>query len=132
MQISQKIKDERQEVLIEDFLREKAAVLARAGFAVEDAINKLMGIEKEIEEKKSLLNLSGPDNPAALKSGDRQSICNDINIIIEKYNSFHKKVETQYYYLIVTREALGLRRHDMIQKMYRIPDRKKKFELGNG
>jgi hypothetical protein len=132
MQISQKIKDERQEVLIEEFLREKAAVLARAGFAVEDAIKKLMSIEKEIEEKKSHLNFTGSDNTDLVNARDRQSICNEINVIIEKFNSFHKKAETQYYYLIVTREALGLLRHEMIQKMYRIPDRKKKIELGNG
>lgn len=132
MQISQKIKDERQEVLIEEFLREKAAVLARAGFAVEDAIKQLVKIEKEIEEKKSLLNFSGSDDTYSVKARDRQLICDEINIIIEKFNSFHKKAETQYYYLIVTREALGLRRHDMIQKMYRIPDRKTKYELGNG
>jgi hypothetical protein len=132
MQIVPKNKDERHEVLIEEFLREKAAVLARAGFAVEDAIKKLLSIEKEIEEKKSLLNLSGSGNTDLVNAGDRQLICNEINIIIEKFNSFHKKAETQYYYLIVTREALGLRRHEMIQKMYRIPDRKKKYELGNG
>lgn len=132
MQISPKKKDERHEVLIEEFLREKAAVLARAGFAVEDAIKQLMKIEKEIEEKKSLLNFSGFGDTNLINARDRQLICDEINIIIEKFNSFHKKAETQYYYLIVTREALGLRRHEMIQKMYRIPDRKKKYELDNG
>jgi hypothetical protein len=132
MQISQKIKDERQEVLIEEFLREKAAVLARAGFAVEDAIKQLLSIEREIEEKKSLLNLSGPNDRSSIKSRNKQLICEEINRIIDKFNFFHKKAETQYYYLIVTREALGLRRHEMIQKMYLIPDKKKKYECDNG
>jgi hypothetical protein len=132
MQISQKIQDERQDILIEEFLREKAAVLARAGFAVEDAIKQLLSIERELEEKKSLLNLSCPDDRGLIKSRDKQLICEEINRIIDKFNLFHKKAETQYYYLIVTREALGLRRHEMIQKMYRIPDRKKNYELDNG
>jgi len=132
MRMSQKIKDERQDTLVEELLREKAAVLARAGFAVEDAIKKLMSIEEEIEEKKSLLNFSGRDNHASHKSRDKQLICEEINICIDKFNIFRQKAETQYYYLIVTREALGLRRHGMIQKMYRIPDKKNKYELNNG
>jgi hypothetical protein len=132
MQVSQKIKDDRQDNLIEELLREKAAVLARAGFAVEDAIKQLMSIEKEIEEKKYLLNSSDQDDLVSHKLRDKQLICEEINISIDKFNIFHQKTETQYYYLIVTREALGLRRHEMIQNIYRIPDKKKKYELDNG
>ena len=56
MQVSQKIKNDQQDNLIEELLREKAAVLSRAGMAVDEAIEQLIKIEREIEEKISLLN----------------------------------------------------------------------------
>lgn len=132
MQISKKIKSEQQDNIIEELLREKAAVLARAGMAVEDVLEKLTRIEREIEEKEMLLNLlEGHDGSSEL-SREKQLICDAINISIDKFNIMHKKAETQYYYLIVTREALGLRRHEMVQKMYRIPDKKKKYGMVHG
>jgi hypothetical protein len=90
-------------------------------------IKKLICIEREIEEKKSLLKFpEGDDRPSEV-SPDKQLICEEINISIDRFNAFLQKAQTQYYYLIVTREALGLRRHEMIQKIYRIPDKKEKI-----
>jgi len=132
VQVSQKIKNDRQDNLLEELLREKAAVLTRANWAVEEVIEKLMKIERGIEEKKSLLNFSDGDKDSLEISRYKQLICEEINLSIEKFNAVHKKAQTQYYYLIVTREALGLRRHEMVQKIYRIPDKKKKYELING
>jgi len=132
MQVTQKMKNDKQDNLLEELLREKAAVLSRAGMAVEEAIDKLIRIEREIEEKKSLLKFTEVDNRSSEVSRDEQLIYKEINMSIDKFNAFHQKAETQYYYLIVTREALGLRRHEMIQKMYRIPDKKRKYELDNG
>ncbi len=43
------------ETLIDEMLRERAAVLARAGFAVEDALAKLQAIDREIHKKITLL-----------------------------------------------------------------------------
>lgn len=132
MQISKKIKSEQQDNIIEELLREKAAVLARAGMAVEDVLEKLTRIEREIEEKEMLLNLLEGHDACSELSREKQLICDAINISIDKFNIMHKKAETQYYYLIVTREALGLRRHEMVQKMYRIPDKKKKYGMVHG
>jgi hypothetical protein len=132
VQVSQKMKNDRQDNLLEELLREKAAVLTRASWAVEEVIEKLMKIERGIEEKKSLLNFSDGDKDSLEISRYKQLICEEINLSIEKFNAVHKKAQTQYYYLIVTREALGLRRHEMVQKIYRIPDKKKKYELING
>jgi hypothetical protein len=132
MQVTRKMKNDKQDNLIEELLREKAAVLSRAGMAVQEAIEKLIRLEREIEEKKSLLKFTEADNRSSEVSRDEQLIYKEINRSIDKFNAFHQKAETQYYYLIVTREALGLRRHEMIQKMYRIPDKKRKYELHNG
>lgn len=132
MRISQKVKDEKQDNLIEELLREKAAVLTRAGMAVEDALEKLIRLDKEITEKKSFLDFPDGDNRSSEILQYKKLICEEINRSIDKFNVAHQKAQTQYYYLIVTREALGLRRHEMIQKIYRIPDKKKKYELNNG
>ncbi len=52
----------------------------------------------------------------------------EINSIIDQFNTVRKTAQLKYYYLIVTREAMGLRRHNMIQEIYIIPARKKKMQ----
>jgi hypothetical protein len=132
MQISQKRKNDQQDNLLEELLREKAAVLSRAGMAVDEAIQELIRVDNEIEIKKSHLNsLDCNDNASDLLQ-KKLLIREEINISIDKFNTIHEKAQTQYYYLIVTREALGLRRHEMIKKIYRIPDKKEKYRPING
>ncbi|HUN56348.1 MAG TPA: hypothetical protein VMU29_14440 [Smithella sp.] len=127
-----KRKNDQQDVLLEELLREKAAVLSRAGHAVDDAIKQLKKIEKDIEEKMSLLTAIDPNDrvPEVLKK--KQSIREDINSSIDQFNAVHQKAELQYYYLIVTREALGMRRHEKVREIYRIPAKKKKYGRFNG
>jgi hypothetical protein len=108
-------------------LREKAAVLSRAGMAVDDAIERLMSIDREIEVKISLLNTFCWNNHASEMLQKKQMVCEEINLSIDQFNAIRQKAELQYYYLIVTREALGLRRHEMIQDIYRIPAKKEKI-----
>ena len=132
MQIPEKRKNDKQDTLLEELLREKAAVLSRAGHAVDDAIKQLKKIDAEIEEKMALLNaLDWNDRiPEALKK--KQLIREEINLSIDKFNAIHQKAELQYYYLIVTREALGMRRHEKIREIYRIPEKKKRRGQFNG
>jgi len=125
MQISQKRKTEQHENLCEELLREKAAVLSRAGMAVDEAIEQLMRIDREIEAKISLLNSFSRNKHAPNILQKKQLIFEEINLSIDQFNAIRQKAQLQYYYLIVTREALGLRRHEMIQKIYRIPEKKK-------
>lgn len=117
-------REKQQENLCEELLRERAAVLARAGFAVEDALAKLEGLDRRFEEmmnRRQSLPTGGAD------SRERQSFFEEINEIIDQFNAACHKAEIQYYYLIVTREALGLRRHETVQKLYQIPPKKKKM-----
>jgi hypothetical protein len=127
MQISQKRKNDQQDNLLEELLREKAAVLSRAGMAVDEAIEQLMRIDKEIEVKISLLNTFCWNNHAPEMLQKKQMFCEEINLSIDQFNAIRQKAHLQYYYLIVTREALGLRRHEMIQDIYRIPAKKEKI-----
>jgi len=128
MQISQKRKNDQQDNLLEELLREKAAVLSRAGMSVDDAIGQLMRVDREIEVKMSLLKALSENEHASETSQKKQSIHEEINLSIDRFNTVRQKAQLQYYYLIVTREALGLRRHEMIQEIYRIPEKKGKIK----
>jgi hypothetical protein len=132
MQTLQKRKNDQHDNLCEELLREKAAVLSRAGMAVDDAIERLMRIDREIEVKISLLNTFCWNNHASEMLQKKQMVCEEINLSIDQFNAIRQKAQLQYYYLIVTREALGLRRHEMIQDIYRIPAKKKKYGQLNG
>lgn len=116
------------ESLCEELLRERAAVLSRAGFAVEDALEKLLKIDGEIEARIRYWRTKLQEASAGGFLPDRQSIFEDINSIIDQYNTACRKAEIQFYYLIVTREAMGLRRHETVHRLYRVPPKKKKIQ----
>jgi hypothetical protein len=127
MQVSVR-KQNQQDSLCEELLRERAVVLSRAGFAVEDALEKLVKIDQQIEEKIQYLRSRQKKGPGQEDLHDQQSIFEEINVNIDQFNTACQKAEIQYYYLIVTREALGLRRHETVQKLYQIPPKKKKIQ----
>ena len=127
MQLLQKTKNDQQDTLLEELLREKAAVLSRAGMAVDEALQQLTRKDQEIEAKLSLLNTCIWNKHTSEMMQNKQRVFEEINLSIDQFNSIRQKAQLQYYYLIVTREALGLRRHEMIQDIYRIPDKKEKI-----
>mgnify|MGYP003801646477 FL=1 len=124
MQGPLKGREKHQENLCEELLRERAAVLARAGFAVEDALAKLKRLDRRFGEMMDRWQSLETD----VHPLERQSVFEEINEMIDRFNAARQKAEIQYYYLIVTREALGLRRHETVQKFYQIPPKKKKMQ----
>ena len=56
----------------------------------------------------------------------------DINIEIERYNDAREYAKLRYFYLIVTREAMGFRRHTWVDEIYRIPPKKKPLKEPHG
>lgn len=121
-------KENQHENLCEELLRERAAVLSRAGFAVEDALDRLMQVEQEIETKMPLLKSSrtGVYDRDVL---DKQRLLHEeINLHIDQFNDLCRNAQLKFYYLIVTREAMGLRRHEAVKEIYRIPPIKKKMQ----
>ncbi len=126
-QIAATTKENQQDVLANELLRERAAVLARAGFAVEDALDKLQKIDQQIDDKIQCLR-SVVDGLCSRRPVELQSIFNEINLLIDQFNAACKKADIQFYYLIVTREAMGLRRHETVQRLYQIPPKKKKMQ----
>lgn len=121
-------KQNQQDILLDEMLREKAAVLSRAGFAVEDALHKIMKIGRRVEQQINDLSDLRASGLAREKQTNQRLIFERVNSSIDEYNEACRKADLQYYYLIVTREAMGLRRHDMVRKIYSIPPKMKKLQ----
>ena len=116
-----------QEILQEEFLRERAAVLARAGEHLEAALAVLRQIEGRIDEALAVRRRGKAAKAGgASGSGADDGLSNDrINEMIRAYNDQIGKVRTRHYELIVTREALGLVHHQRLEEIYRIPPKKR-------
>jgi hypothetical protein len=128
MQLLQSRKQESHDTLCEELLRERAAVLSRAGMAVEDAIAGLAKLDQEIQLKIEQLKSLKIDSRIAVNLHEQQRLRAEINTCIDQFNAVRKTAQLKYYYLIVTREALGLLRHDRIPEIYAIPVKKKKIQ----
>ena len=116
-----------QDILQEEMLRERAAVLARAGEKLEAAMEKLGKIEEEIAGALALWRSSGGEGdclPGAKAQAARHRLFGEINAKLRAYNRQREQVKTRYYYLIVTREALGLIHHQRLAEIYRLPPKK--------
>jgi hypothetical protein len=124
-----------EDLLQEEFLQERAAVLGRAGDSVSRALEKLRGIENSLEERLSrfreLEQLIMQDGKSVRNlSGLRRQMMVEINREISKFNGAREYALMRHYYLIVTREAMGIRRHHWVEQHYRIPPRKKHLQGG--
>lgn len=122
-------KNKHNDNICEELLRERAAVLSRTGIAVSDAIDLLKQLDRKIEEKTSFLENINREKNIHETEQNTKSVSEEINLIIEQFNIACRKAQLQYYYLIVTREAMGLRRHDRVREIYVIPDEKKKIQV---
>jgi hypothetical protein len=117
-----------QDILQDEMLRERAAVLARAGEQLADALKKLEKMESEIAAAmagwRSTVGNGGSAAPVGIDD-DRCRLMREINGKIDLYNRQREQVRTRYYYLIVTREALGIIHHQRLEEIYRIPPPKR-------
>jgi hypothetical protein len=123
-----------EEILQEEFLRERAAVLGRAGEKVARTLSALFSLEKEIlvllesyHQCKQYEETQGANKRKI--SGVKRNIQKEINEKIKIYNAMREQAKTRYYYLIVTREALGLHKHQWVEAYYRIPPKRKYIEV---
>ena len=117
-----------QDIVQDEMLRERAAVLARAGEHLADALNKLAEIEGEIGAEMAAWRSSVGNDASFVTAGtnvDRRRLICELNGKIGLYNRQREKVRTCYYYLIVTREALGIIHHQRLEEIYRIPPPKR-------
>jgi hypothetical protein len=108
-----------QDLLQEDLMRERVSTLARAGERLTDALERLRSIEKDLTEV-LVLWYRGAENGGK----NSQRLLTEANEKICAYNRQREQVKTCYYYLIVTREALGIIHHERLEEIYRIPTKK--------
>jgi hypothetical protein len=130
-----------QDVLQDEMLRERVATLARAGEQLAAALEKLHKMEGEIAAGMAVCRAGeragtavghvgeAPGGPATRGMGagegsGGQRFLYELNRKIQSYNRQRENVRTRYYYLIVTREALGMIHHQRIEEFYRIPPKK--------
>jgi len=115
-------------ILREEMQQERAQVLGRAGEKLAAAIDKMKGIEEAIEKR--LKNFQPDSKKYGGKAGTGKSasvkheFLAEINREIGRYNRAREYAKLRYYYLIVTREAMGMRRHHWVEESYKIPPRK--------
>ena len=109
------------DILREEFLKERAVVLGRTGESVARAIARLQHLAQIIENRHQECH--------DLRTA-KESAVNDINSKIAQYNRLWDHAQLRYYYLIVTREAMGLRSHHRVEEIYRIPPKKKQLSGG--
>jgi hypothetical protein len=98
----------------EELLKERAEVLGRAGEALAAALSDLEKIDCSISASIR----------AAGERPDSESLT-EINGEIRHYNRAREYAQLRLYYLLVTREAMGFRRHKMVEEAYKIPPKKK-------
>ena len=126
-----------QDVLQDEIFRERVTVLARAGEQLTDALKALEKIEGEIAAGITALpriaGKGGSLDPEGADDDDRRRLIDELNGKIGRYNRQRERVRTRYYYLIVTREALGIIHHQRLEEIYRIPPPKRLLsERGEG
>jgi predicted transcriptional regulator len=119
-----------EDILREEFFRERAVVLGRSGESMQKALDKLKVSEIKINElSERLSTLTSRFDPKGTRRRDltvmKQQTVEEINEQIHQYNRMREYAKLRYYYLIVTREAMGLRRHSWVEKTYPIPPKKK-------
>jgi hypothetical protein len=120
-----------QDILQEEMLRERAATLARAGERLAEALERLHEMEGEIAARMALWHTAErAENDSAgevaagtgaEESGGRLRFLQEPNGKIQAYNRQRENARTRFYYLIVTREALGIIHHQRLEEFYRIP-----------
>ncbi len=98
----------------EEILKERAEVLGRAGEALAAALSEAERIDRQIADS---IRTAGA-NPGL-------DALAEINGAIRLYNHAREYAQLRYYYLIVTREAMGFRRHKAVEEAYRIPPKRK-------
>ncbi|HOO91770.1 MAG TPA: hypothetical protein PLA74_13180 [Syntrophales bacterium] len=116
------------EKTLEEIFRERADVLYRTGEALSDALRKLNVIEKNIDRNLDKLNrFNGMEEP-----DDIEKLSDRIDREISRYNKAREYAALRYHYLIITREAMGFRRHTWVEEIYRIPPKRKHLNSAHG
>lgn len=92
MQRTQSRREECHDIICEEFLQERAAVLGRAGMAVEDVLSELAKLDQEIQIKKEQLQYWKLQEQSLLNLNEPQVLVSEINVSIDQFNAIRKKL----------------------------------------
>lgn len=114
-------KNDPENLFQEEILKEKVAVLARAGDRLAETLSQLCRLDEKMRNdhcfalSPSSGDVEGCHGSAAADPED-----------VDRYNQIRELARRRYYELIVIREALGMRRHHWVEAVYVIPPKKKR------
>ncbi len=101
------------EAIEEEIRREKAASLGRVGERLERALQEIETLHRR------LLDLASDGTGADPKMGDR--VADEIEEKLAQYDRLCAQASHLRHALVIQREALGLRRHEDVDRQYPIP-----------
>lgn len=114
------------EKTVEEIFQERADVLYRTGEAMSDALRKMTSIGEIVDRSIEHLNtLTEDEEPSTI-----ERVYARINREVSRYNRAREYAKLRYRYLIITREAMGFRRHTWVEKIYAIPPKRKQLSRG--
>ncbi len=87
-----------------EILEEKARTLGFAGYRLEEKLNELAEIEKEMENT---------------------SLKEEYDTLIDRFNKVREEALARKHELIICREAIGAKFHKDVEKYYKVPEKKK-------
>lgn len=111
------------EKTVEEIFQERADVLYRTGEALSEALRKLTSIGKIVDRDIEALTTLAEDQ----EQGAIERLQARVNRGISRYNRAREHANLRYRYLIITREAMGLRRHTWVEEIYKIPPKRKQL-----
>jgi len=96
-----------------DIIKEKAETLGRTGAKLDESLRRLRALQDHIKIME--------------KEGKGQA---EVSDLITEFNEAREEAFQYLHYLIIQREAMGFRRRANVQRMYKIPAKKRPL-LGN-
>lgn len=97
-----------------DIMREKAEALGRTGERLGRCLRRLKVLEENIKG----LEIEGKE-------------AKEVNELIDEFNQMREKAQEYLHNLIIHREAIGFRRHQNVERIYRIPNKKRSLQEGD-
>jgi len=111
------------DIIQQEIMRARAEVLSRAGHLVEEALLKLEAMREYVD------HLTGVLEADYSRFETRQALVEKINDIVDQHNDLLKYAQLRYHYLIITREALGLRHHQRVAETYKLPPKMRRLKV---
>jgi hypothetical protein len=108
-------------IVVQDFdpgelLELRSSTVVRTGARLERLLKEMGEIEHEIDQLDISLRIPG------LEDDDRSQVYDEIGLLVDGFNCLRDAASDTLRLLILEREELGFREHQMVRSSFRIPD----------